>query len=255
MVPPVTPSKPKDDVIHIIDRLNLRWKLQFSKNDLASPRKAPSDEAERPSQECVRRIRFIFYKNRPALEGVINNFEDWGKTLASEWRWKPKQERGTLPSRLPEESFLLRNSLLEKVDITEQKRDELIAHLLRLLAEECYLLQNEPGPAFKSNGLLPDPAKRSDGSKVIPKIQGAQKASSIDDLPRTKSLTTDSKRVLRSEVKSKLSKRKSTDTEVSFSAPTSPILSDRSSLFGGSIFDDIDFDSLNLTSLNPPSSD
>lgn len=247
--PPVTPSKQKEDPRTTINHLNSRWKLDLREEDLCSPYSESAEVPAEPSRLCVKIVRFLFYQNRPALESVISNFEEWARGIASAWRWKPRQERGTLPLRQPEDSMLLQNFLVEKVDMTESKRAELIAHLVDLLKDECYLLKKGP-PEFKPNGKVKGTAT------FLPEVQGAEQASPLENLPRNKSFS-----ALEAEVKQKQSepkprkKRKSLDNEVFLIAHNSPIFSDRSSSFDTSIFDDFDPEPFNPTSGNARVSD
>lgn len=239
MDPPVTPSKQKEDPRITIRHLNSKWKLDLREEDLASPYpKSVTAPQQPPPQLCVKIIRFLCYQNKRALERAISNFEEWARAIATEWRWKPRQERGTLPLRKLEESALLQNSLLEKVDMTESKRAELIAYLLRLLQDESYLMKGPPEfrPSGKSKGT----------PTFVPEAQGAEQASMLNNLPRIKTfsaLEAEAKEMKKHEPKSK-NKRKSLDAEVLI-AHNSPIFSDNSP-----IFDDFDPEPFSPTSGN-----
>ena len=233
--PPVTPSKQKEDPRTTINHLNSRWKLDLREADLCSSHSKSAEVPAEPSQLCVKIVRFLFYQNRPALERVISNFEEWARGIASAWRWKPRQERGTLPLRQPEESMLLQNFLVEKVDMTESKRAELIAHLVDLLKDECYLLKKGP-PEFKPSGGAKGTAT------FLPEVQGAEQASPLKNFPRNKPFSAlEAEEKQQSEPKPR-KRRKSLDNEVF-------------SIFDTSIFDDFDPEPFNPTSDNVRVSD
>jgi len=140
MHPPNTPTKSHDHLNSIVRSLSAKWSLPLPIRETPwSPSRIVNpDNSE---EKVLTRLRFLYFKNPEALNGVIAGFEEWAQPAISEWKWKPQQDRGTIPTSAVGANVLPRNSFLKTVDIPQSVIHDLLTYLLRLLDDEIYLVK------------------------------------------------------------------------------------------------------------------
>lgn len=118
MYPPRTPNKAHDYLNGIIKSLSAKWSLNLPIRETPwSPSRIenPDDAGEK----ILSRMRFLYFKDRKALDGVIYSFEDWARPVISDWKWKPRQEPGTIPTAPKGVNASHRNSFIKTTDIPQ----------------------------------------------------------------------------------------------------------------------------------------
>ena len=133
-VPADTPKRVRHSFEKIIERLNTRWNLKLP--DLHGTQETAlenTDAQHSLAKRCTGRIRYLCYRDCQ-LEEVINDFEEKGTRLCSEWVWKPSQEVGTIPKMPVTKSFISTRPALPR-----KHRQDLLNHLFELLDQEFQL--------------------------------------------------------------------------------------------------------------------
>ena len=156
MYPPRTPTKSHDIINALVANLSAKWNLQLPVRYAAT---SPSErqDPDSPREKILTRIRFLYYKDSTALDGVIADFEEWAHPVITNWTWKPQQERGTIPTSASGASDFERDSFLKTTKIPESAVASLQVHLAKLLEDEIYLVKarmesNQSPPAKTSAG-------------------------------------------------------------------------------------------------------
>ena len=143
MEAPKTPTKARDDGINsIVKSLCSKWGLKLPIRDTPwSPSKIPHPGAV--EERVLVRIRFLFFKDRDALDSAVKQFEDHAPYVFSEWKFKPQAELEVLPSLPSSESALRRDSALlrDDVTVTERVTAELAENLLHCLDQAAELVR------------------------------------------------------------------------------------------------------------------
>lgn len=140
MYPPRTPTKSHDSTVNsLIRNLSIKWSLGLPIRDTVwSPAKIPNPDA--PQEKILTRLRFLYFKDATALHGVIASFEEWARPVVSNWKWKPQQERGTIPTSSGANVFK-KDSFLKTSEVPESAVASLIIYLSKLLEDEVYLVK------------------------------------------------------------------------------------------------------------------
>ena len=143
MEAPKTPSKTRDDGINsIVKTLCAKWGLKLPIRDTPwSPSKIPHPGAV--EEKVLGKIRFLYFKDRDALDGAIKQFEEHAHYIYSKWKFKPRAELDVLPSLAPSESALRRDSARRRDDVTvsEGVTAELAENLLHCLDQAAELVR------------------------------------------------------------------------------------------------------------------
>ena len=133
---PSTPSsKTNEEFNRLIYDLEQRWSLQLPVQDLTwSPAKNSNGPHDQQILSC---IRFLFYKDRAALDISLGQFERHAGALHTNWLFKPQAEPDVLPSRTRYQSTRKEEALIAEVAASEQRSDELKECLLGNLKPVC----------------------------------------------------------------------------------------------------------------------
>ena len=129
---PCTPKKADEGISVIVRDLSAKWSLQIPpRSELYSP--ARDSRPERVEDQVYSRIRYLYYRNRDALNYAIDKFEKYAPMVFSQWQFKPHGDLDVLPIRSTHDSALRRDSFLRRSEITEDAAAELTRSLLRFL--------------------------------------------------------------------------------------------------------------------------
>lgn len=141
MYPPRTPSKSHDSTVNsLIRNLSIKWSLGLPIRD-ASWSPSGIRNPDSPQEKILTRIRFLYFKDPAALHGVVANFEEWARPVITDWKWKPQQEHGTIPTSASRANVFTRGSFLKTNEIPESAVASLLAQLSKLLEDEVYLVK------------------------------------------------------------------------------------------------------------------
>jgi hypothetical protein len=97
--PPLSPGRSKDAINRqthlaaIVSLLSSEWDLGLDAKADFSPNKNRKTVRE----ECVRKMNFLFYKDKESLNGAKVQFQSEAKILYQGWQNTPRPERGELP--------------------------------------------------------------------------------------------------------------------------------------------------------------
>lgn len=140
MYPPRTPTKSHDSTVNsLIRNLSNRWNLGLPIRDADwSPSQIRNPDSLH--EKVLTRVRFLYFKDPAALHGVVANFEEWARPLITNWKWKPQQERGTIPTSGSGANVFKRDSYLKTNEVPESAVASLLAYLAKLLEDEVYLV-------------------------------------------------------------------------------------------------------------------
>ena len=131
---PQTPKKADEGISGIIRDLSARWALQIPpRNEPYSPSR--DSRPERVEDQVHFGIKWLYYRNRDALDFAIAQFEKHAVGLSSQWQFKPYGDLDVLPVRSADDSALRRDSFLKRLEITEDAAADLIKSLLRFLTD------------------------------------------------------------------------------------------------------------------------
>ena len=150
MYPPKTPNKSHDSTVNsLIRNLSIKWNLGLPIRDASwSPSEIRNPDS--PKEKILTRIRFVYFKDPAALHGVVANFEEWARPVISDWKWKPRQEHGTIPTSASRANVFNRDSFLKTNEVPESAVASLLTHLAKLLEDEVYLvkarMESNPSP-------------------------------------------------------------------------------------------------------------
>ncbi|KAI9731989.1 MAG: hypothetical protein M1834_004440 [Cirrosporium novae-zelandiae] len=260
---PYTPSKSDAGVNAYVQLLNSRWNLDLPFHDPAlwspSRKNLSKNGVNVLRNNCLGYIKHLHNEDGHALNRVIEDFEEWAKFIRSEWRWKPNQEEEVLPSISRSNSLLLESSFLKRNRIDELAIPKLLAHLEKLLYDECYLVQgrirsnsdlyddNASMAQERSTPVLPPEVSAGEDPQAVSNISSSKKVKAsptIDyyfhklESPSAGSTARKLERITApdttnddvSRAGSKSSKRKSLeDDEVFYDCPSSPVFMDEDS--------------------------
>lgn len=139
MPDPKTPLKADEGINGIISELSAKWRLQLPLRDKNwSPAKHANQSVE---QHIHSSIRYLFFKDRPALDDAIRLFERQASSIDTNWPFKPKAEADVIPARTrlaaaPSEESR-EEFLVNQVDKDENTIAELRECLLGKLQSAC----------------------------------------------------------------------------------------------------------------------
>ncbi|KAL9104810.1 MAG: hypothetical protein Q9187_008858, partial [Circinaria calcarea] len=153
MINPTTPQKRGDGINEIVGGLNARWALDIPIWDgLRSPSKVPKPDS--PEETILNTIRFLYWQHRGPMQHALDEFESHAPFICSEWKFKPRADTNTLPTRAPADSSLRRESFLS--------RNELPDNAIRALKEALLgcLLKAKDHPSVH----IPPDLERKPGS-------------------------------------------------------------------------------------------
>ncbi|KAI9878540.1 MAG: hypothetical protein M1830_000594 [Pleopsidium flavum] len=158
MYPPSTPTKSHDNLNSIVRSLSAKWSLRLPIRETPwSPSRI--ENPHNPKEKVLTRLRYLYFQNPKALNGVIAGFEEWARPVISDWKWKPRQEHGTIPTSAAGAKGLPGNSFLKSAEIPESAVNDLLTYLLELLDDEIYLMK----ASIEANlPLFSDKVDRSD---------------------------------------------------------------------------------------------
>ena len=159
---PETPKEKGRVVDKILQRLNSDWDLQLPRLHGKAAEAAESTNAV--AKKCSARIRYLCFRHDD-LESLIEEYDSTARQLYSQWRFKPRQEKGTLPI-LPVKKSGLAGDVVKKrnlglVRLSPSQRQDLLQLLDRTL-EDDYLLARDsdsfsvtPAPATPALAKFP----------------------------------------------------------------------------------------------------
>lgn len=142
MINPHTPSKKgEDEVSRILKDLSDRWGLYFPPRDQTwSPSLARPDSVE----DRIRfRIKFLYFKDKNALNHVLHDFDKHANELCSKWQYKPKGQRDVIPSRPPPESAVRRDAFLKRDSHRAEALEEMMQCLDHLTRDVVDRVKNK----------------------------------------------------------------------------------------------------------------
>ena len=115
--PPKTPSKAKlDEITKITNDLAAKWGLQFPVRDASwSPSKVLDPNLA--EEQVLNRVRFLYFRDRSALDYAIDCFEKNAPAVFTQWKFKPHGEDGVLPRRISTRSSTAANSFLHRSEV------------------------------------------------------------------------------------------------------------------------------------------
>ena len=135
MPDPKTPLKADEGINRIISDLSVTWRLELPIRDKNwSPAKHDVQTVE---QQIYSSVRFLFFKDPPALEAAINQFRRQAPSINSKWRFKPLAEADVIPSRTRLASARREESLVDQVEKDEKAIAELRECLLEKVQNAC----------------------------------------------------------------------------------------------------------------------
>ncbi|KAI9725023.1 MAG: hypothetical protein M1812_000299 [Candelaria pacifica] len=150
MNPPSTPKKTSDELNEYIRSLSESWALQLPlRQDIWSPSSRSRNERNTNNEafRCVAHIRYLFYKRPTALQGVRISLSEYARGHVTDWKFKPRQEPGTLP-QLPLPA--VKDQFLARSDISDQLAAKLRHYLLKLLEDEVYMVKEKHAPTAQN---------------------------------------------------------------------------------------------------------
>ncbi len=137
---PQTPTKAYDNVSNIIRKLSAKWDLGLPIRETPwSPSRI--EDPQSPQERIFSHIRYLNFKDPTALNQVIASFEEYAGPKRSEWKWKPRQEAGTLPTSTVGGSAWPRESFLKTREVWKSATLDLLQYLLKLLDDEVYIVR------------------------------------------------------------------------------------------------------------------
>lgn len=132
MINPTTPQKKGDGINEIVRGLNARWALNLPTWDtLRSPSKVPKPDSI--EETILNTIRFLYWQHRGPMQHALEKFETHAPFICSEWKFKPRADINTLPSREPADSSLRRESFLRRNELPDNAMCALKEALLGFL--------------------------------------------------------------------------------------------------------------------------
>lgn len=130
---PGTPLKADEGINGIILDLSAKWRLQLPLRDKNwSPAKHANQSVEHQIHSS---IRYLYFKDRPALDEAIRQFERQAPSIDTKWPFKPKADADVIPTRTRLAAARREEFLINQVD----KEEKAVAELRKCLLEK---LQN-----------------------------------------------------------------------------------------------------------------
>ena len=133
--PDITPTKRRQPLDDILNRLNSRWNL-----DLPRLHGSNADRLESTrvlAKRCSARLRYLFYRDVD-LDQLLKSFDEQASVIFSQWRFKPHAERHVTPSRKPDGSVLARAILKGKQPALDSNQKQSLLMCLDGVLEEPY---------------------------------------------------------------------------------------------------------------------
>ncbi|KAI1615636.1 RNA-directed RNA polymerase [Exophiala viscosa] len=137
---PETPQHVGSRVDWAINHLNAHWDLGLPRLHGRQAKELEKDQGS-CATKCFSRIRYLCF--RVEIEGIVSDFNERARQLCSKWKWKPSQEKGTIPVLPVTKSFLARD-IQEKrnvspIRLTTRQRADLLELLFGILNEQFEL--------------------------------------------------------------------------------------------------------------------
>ncbi|PGG95234.1 hypothetical protein AJ80_10001 [Polytolypa hystricis UAMH7299] len=123
--------------------LNADFNLELPISSVATPSKRCESNLQ---EQCAARLKFLFFKSPDALDRVLQNFQEWARSITSEWGRFAQSH-----SRAPGSSFLHRTTTDRARNLSFDQKTKLVEYLGKLLADETYLIQNGSFETTTSN--------------------------------------------------------------------------------------------------------
>ncbi|KAH0558372.1 hypothetical protein GP486_004968 [Trichoglossum hirsutum] len=127
---PTTPRRSDKELDGFVQALNSKWCLSLPARNSPSPKTDPQTD-----EKCFRYIRLLFFKDRLALDRVVQKFENDAENFAplNGWVRKPNQDQDTPPKS----SVASRDTFPKKADIPWSNHIYLTQRLLEVLQPEA----------------------------------------------------------------------------------------------------------------------
>ena len=154
---PETPTKADDKFEDIVYRLNIEWGLQLPTSDDEMPWSPSCAGKTTDKGTILRKMRFLYYRHRKALDDSVTCFKEEAGTIFSDWKFKPRADLNVIPSCASSKSAVPNTSFLKKRDLDEPAAVlEVTARLLHILTNvvESVTTGKEHGTDSKSLGVI-----------------------------------------------------------------------------------------------------
>ena len=186
---PETPKEKGRVVDKILQQLNADWDLQLPRLHGKAAEAAESTNAL--AKKCSARIRYLCFRHDDP-ERLVTEFDGRARQLYAQWRFKPRQESGTLPI-LPVKKSGLGQDVLKKrglglVKLLGTERQGLLRLLDETLKDD-YDLARDSDSLSVTPAPIPAPAPASTFAKApapAASIPTVQRTNSISATSRTR---------------------------------------------------------------------
>lgn len=129
----ITPSKYRQPLDDILDRLNGRWNLELPR--LYGNAANDSETTRALAKRCSARLRYLSYRGID-MDGLLKEFDQKAAIVHSNWKFKPEAEKAVTPSRRTNDSELSRRILKGKLPaVSDQQRQGLLLCLDNVLQD------------------------------------------------------------------------------------------------------------------------
>lgn len=125
MPEPSTPSKADEGITKIISGLSARWALQLTIRDKSWSPAKHSALLQTTEQQIHSAIRYLFFKDRAALDSAIGQFERQAPGIKSKWQFKPRAEADVIPRRTRAGQASSSEDLVAQAEEDEKASEEL----------------------------------------------------------------------------------------------------------------------------------
>jgi hypothetical protein len=170
---PATPKKVGDLLSKAIHELNFNWDLQLQ--HLHGRKARAAENTHQLAARCAGILHYLAFKVDPVCwDRLLNDFHDRAHQLYSSWKFKPRQEPGTLPSPLKNrlKTDVQRKRVLGLDSLTQSQRNELLKALEHVLSDEFKLAKDSESFRLSSTPReqSPSPAPRpaSTARRLLP---------------------------------------------------------------------------------------
>ncbi|KAL8781213.1 MAG: hypothetical protein Q9213_006106 [Squamulea squamosa] len=136
-----TPTGADDEIRRITLDLSAKWSLRFPQPGLRSPAKRNN---ENPEEQVLSRLRYLYFRNRNALNQAIDCFERIAPELLAGWIVKNHAEPDVLPSRTRSGAARQDNYLFKRPALNDKQASDLMQALLRYLIEAVENVRKDP---------------------------------------------------------------------------------------------------------------
>ena len=130
MTAPTTPRKKGERINQIIVEINNRWNLDLP---IQTSLETPSQTSRSSERDIYRLIKFLYFQDEESLNKAIHDFDSHALSIHSEWIFKPRGERETLPSHTHRYPALNGDQPQQRRELTSGDKSNLISSLLHFL--------------------------------------------------------------------------------------------------------------------------